>query len=272
MRRSTGAVASRALAAVGLISLLACDPGPLDLTGLRCDDARPCGDGWFCHQGSCLADGTPVDAGVDAGFDGGMDAGTDAGVDGGADAGADAGLDGGDDAGVDAGPVDAGIPLDVNLLANPGFESIRSDGGVNSWRASPGLLVTTTTRRSGSRAARLESTSSQQQPVLLPSSPTPGTELGMLFCARIWVRGEPDAGVDVTLTIRDRLADGGIQSSAGMRVNNIQGTWRELREEHVSFGGGSIEFRLASASRFDAGDGLYVDDAQLFRTSATVCP
>jgi hypothetical protein len=94
----------------------------------------------------------------------------------------------------------------------------------------------------------------------------------MLFCARVWVRGEPDAGVDATLFIRDRLADGGIQSSAGMRVNNIQDMWRELREEHVSFGGGSIEFRLVSASRLDAGDGLYVDDAQLFRTSATVCP
>jgi hypothetical protein len=247
------------------LALFACDPGPLDLTGRRCDGSRACGEGWFCHQGVCLSNGTDIDAGRDAGVDGGLDAGGgDAGVDGGLDAGLD---DGGADAGFDA-----GIPFDVNLLANPGFESIQSDGGVSSWRASPGLLRTSSTMRSGNRGAWLASTGAQQQPALLPSSPTPGTELGMLFCARIWVRGPDDGGVDVTLTIRDRLSDGGIQPSAGMRINNIGATWRQLREEHVSFGGGSIELRLVSNSRLDAGDGFFVDDAELFRSSAPVCP
>jgi hypothetical protein len=243
------------VAAGALLASAACDLGPLDLTGRRCDASRTCGDGWLCHQGACWREGTVVDGGAD-------DAGADAGTD---DAGAPDGGPG------DAGPPDAGIPFDVNVLANGDFESLGDDGGVVGWRASPGRLLPSETSHGGARAARLEAVAAQQ-PALLPRDAVPGTALGMLFCARAWVRSEGDAGVDFTLTIRDRFSDGGLQSSAGMRVNGVRDGWRELREEHVSFGNSSIELRLGAATRLDAGQGFWVDDVQLFRSSGPVCP
>ncbi len=192
-------------------------------------------------------------------------------VDAGLDAGFDAGFDAGVDAGIDAGVLDAGIPVDVNLLANPGFEALSSDGGVVGWRAGTGRLQSSPEERSGNRAARLYSSGVGQQMVMVPSVDQQGTEQGMLFCASIWVRAESDAGVDVTLTLRDRYADGGFDSTAGVRFTARDG-WAQVKEQHLSFGQSTLQLRLQSSTRFDAGLGFLVDDAVLMRSSTSSCP
>jgi len=55
---------ARSLAIVAWWALLAsaCFPSPLDVTGKRCDEARPCGDGFVCFDGVCFLEGE-VDAG-----------------------------------------------------------------------------------------------------------------------------------------------------------------------------------------------------------------
>ena len=249
-----------------LLLLSACELAPLDVTGLQCTDVRVCGDGFVCHRSRCVAmeDVTEEDAGV-------PDAGTkDAGV---PDAGVpDAGEE---DAGVDAGTedagFDAGVPYDVNLLRNWGFEALTSDGGVSSWRASTGRLAPSPDQRSGTRAARLYSSGMHQQMLLLPTVDQPGTEQGMLFCASMWIRAESDAGVDVTLTLRDRYPDGGYDSTAGVRFTARDG-WRQVKEQHLSFGNSTLQLRLFSQTRFDAGLGFLVDDAVLMRPSGSTCP
>lgn len=273
---------------------LACVPGPLDETGRLCSAARPCGETFVCVAGRCqdeLFDAGPPDAGTDGGR---ADAGVDAGA--GRDAGADAGPDaGGPDAGADAGPADAGsadagaldgglpdggevdagldddagYPADVNLLANPGFELITSDGGVRNWRASAGVLMTGVPGRSGARAARLF-TSTATSPGM-QSDIAPGqTSFGMLFCAEAWVRHELDAGPAVTLIIRDRFNDGGIDGSNGGSATIQPGAWRRLREQYLSFGGGRVDVRVTT-TRVEPDASVLVDDVLLFRASGSAC-
>lgn len=238
-----------------------CELAPLDVTGLACDDADQCGDGFVCFGAKCIRpDDVPeVDAGIpDAGVEE-----EDAGVE-------DAGIT--EDAGVpDAGSPDAGLRRDVNLLANPGFEMRLSDGGVASWRASTGRLVSSTQNRSGSRSAKLISSNTNQQMVMVPSADQSGTEIGMLFCASAWVRAENGSTVDVTLTLRDRYFDGGFDSSAGVRFTATD-QWRQVKEQHISFGKSTLQYRLQSVTRFDAGDGFFVDDTVLLLSSGDQCP
>lgn len=250
--------------------LVACVPGPLDETGKQCSSERPCGATFRCVNGRCqdeLADAgaTSMDAGLpdagpaDAGGDGGPegDAGLDAGTDAGVDAGLDAGTDGGE------------YPVDVNLLANPGFELVTSDGGVRNWRATSGVLGAGTPGRTGTWAGRL-STQNATSPVM-QSDTVPGrTAFGMLFCAEAWVRHDLDAGPSVTLTIRDRFSDGGIDGSNGGSATIQRGAWRRLREQYVSFGGGSVDVRV-STSRVDPDASVLLDDMLLFRSSGTAC-
>lgn len=246
----------RALALVAVFAgaLVACELAPVDVEGLRCDDARPCGAGFECQRGVCVVEGTVDDAGVDAGFDAGVDAGTDAG----ADAGTDAGFD-------------AGLPRGVNLLENPGFETIAMDGGPFAWRQTVGRLTPFSfNTHNGMRAMRISSTGSQQQIGLVPSTDVEGPELGMLFCGSIWVRAEGDAGVDVTLTIRDRFFDGGIATSNGTRLT-VTSTWTQLKEEYAAIGNSTMQLRLGSNSRFDGGEGYVVDDAWLSVAVQGVC-
>lgn len=228
----------RRLALVLMVS--GCELGPLDVAGLRCTDGRECGDGYSCWRDRCVrTDELPeVDAGVDAGIDAGFD---------------------------------AGLPVAVNLLANPGFEVLQPDGGVASWRASTGRLQPSRDQRSGNRAGRVYSSGTGQQMVMIPTADQPGTEFGMLFCASMWVRSETDAGVDVTLTLRDRYFDGGYDSSAGVRFTARDG-WSQVKEQHVSFGNSTMQLRLQSSTRFDAGLGFLVDDAVLMRSSTSSCP
>ncbi|MFT3711414.1 MAG: hypothetical protein QM817_27590 [Archangium sp.] len=246
-----------------MLALVAgCELEPIDLEGLRCDDARPCGDGFQCIDAVCIADEHVMaeDAGRDAGS---IDAGRDAGFDAGVDAGTDAGT-------IDAG-FDAGVPRGVNLINNPGFESLTSDGGVSSWRASTGRLIPVDGGHSGARAARLQSTALQQQMVMFPNNDVAGAELGMLFCGSLWIRSDTDAGVDLTLTIRDRFFDGGTATSSGTRVT-VRDSWVQVKEEYASIGVSTIQLRLTANSRFDAGDGVYVDDAWLSRANVGGCP
>ncbi len=231
------------LRVLALAACCACDPGPLQLIGLRCSAERPCGEGLQCNlvEGVCLV---PMDAGTDAG------------------------LDAGHDAGVDAGPM---IPPDTNLLANPGFESkLLSDGGIPAWRPASGLLLWVDGGFAGAHSARLEAGPSQ--PALTPATATPGTALGMVFCASVWVRSDTDAGGgDLTLVIRERLDDGGTQTSSGARLNAPKLVWKRLTDDYVAFGGGAIDIRL-STSRLDAGDALTLDEVSLLRSSGTSCP
>lgn len=246
-----------------------CELAPLDVTGLRCDDARPCGDGFECIEAVCVNEDTLFDAGADAGRpDAGRDAGLDAGFDAGIDAGSDAGVDAGPQ---DAGPPDAGIPRGVNLLANPGFESLTADASVSQWRASTGRLMPSDAGHSGNRSGRFQSTAYQQQPILIPNNDVPGAELGMLFCGSLWLRSDSDAGVDLTLTVRDRFFDGGTATSSGSRIT-VRNAWVQVKEEYASIGVSTIQLRLTANSRFDAGDGVYVDDAWLSVADVGGCP
>lgn len=248
---------------VALFALVAgCELSPIDLEGLRCDDARPCGDGYQCIDAVCVADENvmPRDAGTDAGRDAGS-----------IDAGRDAGIDAGTDAGMSDAGFDAGVPRGVNLLSNPGFESLLSDGGVASWRASTGRMLPVSGGHSGARAGRLQSTALQQQMVMFPNNDVAGAELGMLFCGSLWVRGDTDAGVDFTLTIRDRFFDGGTATSSGTRIT-VRDSWVQVKEEYASIGVSTIQLRLTANSRFDAGDGVSVDDGWLSVADGGGCP
>ena len=248
-----------------LVLMSACDPGPLEITGLKCNDARPCGAGYVCVSEVCYREGEvpEEDAGTDAGIpDAGVDAGEDAGTE---DAGVDAGPP-------DAGPPDAGIPRGVNLLVNPSFEQAFVDGGVVGWRASTGRFRSVSDAgHTGLRAGRLESTGSQQAPVLIPNADVRGSELGMLFCASVWLRAETDAGVDFTLAIRDRFFDGGTSTSSGTR-GTVRTSWLQLKEEFATIGTSTIQFRLTANSRFDGGEGIVVDDVWLSRADTSGCP
>lgn len=255
----------RITAIASLLLFSACELAPLDVTGLRCDDSSECGDGFVCFDTRCFhEDALPLE-------DGGHDAGLpDAGI---PDAGIDAGApdSGTPDAGFDAGIPDAGIPRDINLLLNPGFEIRLSDGGVSNWRASTGRLQSSTQSRSGARSGKLISSGTSQQMVLIPSVDQPGTEFGMLFCSSAWIRAENGQTVDLTLTLRDRYADGGSDASAGVRFTATD-TWKQVKEQHVSFGNSTMQMRISSVTRYDAGDGFFIDDAVLLRSSASFCP
>ncbi len=264
----------------------ACVPGPLDETGKQCSELRPCGEGFSCHEAVCqdaafdagLVPDAGVDAGDDAGLDAGadageVDAGVDAGVDGGADAGTDAGLvrDAGVDAGSDGGDDadDSGIPFDTNLLLNPGFETITSDGGVRFWRATTGVLATAAPGRSGQRAARLIATSGSS-PSMQSDQVGITTTFAMLFCAEAWVRHDVDGGTaSVGLTIRDRYRDGGIDSSGGASTAPPAGQWRRIREQWLSYGNAAIDVRFTT-SRVDL-NSVLIDDVALFRSRGSTC-
>lgn len=234
-----------------LLLVSSCQLGPLDLTGLRCAEARPCGEGFTCIDEHCVPDSEVVDAGeADAGID---DAGSE-----------DAGTE-------DAGTPDAGIPRGVNLLSNPGFEQLTSDGGVSAWRASTGRFLPLDGGHLGNRSGRLQSSAFQQNMVLIPATDVAGPELGMLFCASVWLRADTDAGVDITLAIRDRFFDGGTSTSSGTRVT-VRNTWVQVKEEFATIGTSTLQFRVTANSRFDAGDGFAVDDAWLSRAEPSGCP
>ncbi len=274
-----------------LVLAVGCEVGPLDVAGLRCDEERPCGDGFECNAGVCVGQGAAGDAGLDAldagagAGDGDGDAGADpdagtsdagisldldAGVDAGIDVDLDAGLDAGADARSDAG-VDAGIPRGVNLLRNPSFESTLVDAGVLAWRVSPGKLVAdATVALTGNSSGRMQATAVGQAPVLTPAGDVPGAELGMLVCGSIWVRGETDAGIDLTLVIRERFSDGGIANSSGTR-RRVGLQWVQIKEDYATIGNSDLQLRLNSM-RIDAGEGAWVDDAWLSVAPSGVCP
>jgi hypothetical protein len=222
-------VTSRLQLLAALAICCACNPGPLEVVGLRCSAERPCGDGLTCLDGLC---GTPVDSGTDAGVV---------------------------------------IPVDTNLLVNPGFETKPLlDGGTVGWRPTSGALVWLDGGYTGAHSARLEAGASQ--PSLAPANATPGTTIGMLFCASLWVRSDSDAGGgDLTLQIRERLDDGGTQNSSTSRLNAPRTAWKRLTEDYVAFGNGAVDLRLI-ASRLDAGEGLTLDEVSLIRASGPSCP
>jgi hypothetical protein len=225
-----------------------CNLEPLDLVGLKCDAARPCPGGLTCVDGACATGTVSRDAGSpDAG---GRDAGP-----------VDAGRE-------DAGVPDAGIPFGVNLLANPGFEVVLADGGLDTWRASPGVVKASTEALNGLRCGRVEAVAPAL--ITLFSSSVAGVQPNMTFCARVWVRSLGDAGVDLALQIRERYADGGSDVSSMPRAHVTQ-AWTELRETYSTIGHSVVDLRLGASFKLDGGDGFLADDAQLTRAPAT-CP
>ena len=256
-----------------LVATAACVPGPLDETGKQCSPLRPCGEDFICVESTCQeigfdAGSAPIDAGFDAGVDAGLDAGLDAGR-------ADAGSDGGRaDAGqLDAGPPDAGsdagFPFSTNLLANPGFEVVTADGGERFWRASPGVLSAGTPARSGQWAGRLLA-NNLSNPSLL-SDQVPGeTLVSSFFCAEAWVRHDLDAGPTVTMSIRERYADGGLDSSNGASTSLVRGTWRRIEERWQSYGNATLEVRFTT-TRIDLDASVLIDDVVLMRMPTATC-
>ena len=239
----------------------ACVPGPLDETGKQCSALRPCGEGFTCVDLICQ------DAAFDAGLpDAGLDAGAgDAGDAGLTDAGNDAGAgDGGADAGVDS-----GFPFGVNLLANPGFELVTSDGGERFWRATTGALSAASPARTGLWSGRLTVTSAAN-PAVQSEVVGGETTVGMFFCAEAWVRHDLDAGPTVTMTIRDRYTDAGIDSSNGAQPTLVRGEWRRVEEKWQSYGNAGIDVRFTT-SRLDPDASVLIDSVVLMRMPGTTC-
>jgi hypothetical protein len=240
----------RALLSVSLLAA-ACVPPALDETGRRCSTDRPCSEEYFCVEGRCALDAAMPDAGVDGG--------------------ADAGLDGGFDAGADAG-FDAGVPIDINLLQNPGFEELTSDGGVRAWRTTNNAaLVAAPQGKSGLRAGKVVPALFDFMGLQPTNEPVKGTEQGQLYCARVYVKSNLARPFNVVLQIRDRDTLGTYQSSNGTQLNVSDGGWVSLEEAYSSLGLGRLDIRLSSTGRADAGETLLVDDALLFRSSKSVC-
>lgn len=265
----------RSLAVLALLGLT-CVPGPLDETGKQCSVDRPCGNGFVCVASRCQDEfvdaGSLTDAGqprADAGFDAGpRDAGADAGV----DAGADAGLDGGTDASVPDAGFDAGaFPCDVNLIANPGFELQTATGAVRNWRAIAGTVTHGVPARTDPAAARMwignNANPSMQSDIV--SGPT---TFGVVFCARAWARHEHDAGLTVSLIIRERAPDGGfIDLSNGSGTPITKGSWQPTMESYRAAGDGTgIDVRFSTA-RFEPDASVLIDDVLLFRSCSTQC-
>lgn len=258
-----------------LVAMAACVPGPLDETGKQCSPLRPCGEDFICVNSTCqdvaFDAGPPLDAGVDAGRDAGVDAGFDAGTDAGIDAGrADAGSDAGQ---VDAGPADAGsdagFPFNTNLLANPGFEVVTADGGERFWRANPGVLSAGTPARSGQWAGRLMANSTSNPSLV--SDQVPGeTLVSSFFCAEAWVRHDLDAGPTVTMSIRERYGDGGLDSSNGASTPLVRGAWRRIEERWQSYGNATLEVRFTT-TRIDLDASVLIDDVVLMRMPTATC-
>lgn len=241
-----------------LISGVACQLAPLDVEGLRCVSDDEC-EGLSCVRGVCA-----VQREMDAGVDAGLDAGHDAGVDAGHDAGF---IDAGEP---DAGPIDAGIPLYTNLLANPGFEQLSMDGGVNGWKTSNARLVTETQIfRSGRRSGRLTAGMQNTGPTVLPVERVTNIGSGMGFCAGIYARTDRNNGMEVTLSLRNYLADGTVNTISGGRTM-LGNSWVQLTKAVPTFAGSSLEMRLVISGQ-DAGMNLYVDDATLLRTDNDGC-
>ncbi len=242
--------------------VVACQPEPLDEVGAQCSVMRPCSETLFCVAGRCA-----LLPGVDAGRDAGLDAGRDAGVDAGSDAGLDAGAD---DAGQDGGD-DSGVPLNQNLLRNPGFESSLSDGGVPFWNpVVGGVVVASRSARTGNHAA-LVRRGTLNNPGIQSSGAQGLTSFGMLFCARAWVRLEEEP-FSVTIAIRERFPDGGTNASNGGGGQITTRAWTQINESLVTFGtGSSMDVRITT-SNFPPDGSLFVDDVQLLRVLGTTCP
>lgn len=263
----------RSLVVMALVGLT-CVPGPLDETGKQCSVDRPCGAGFVCVAARCqdeaLDAGQPAtDAGVDAGArDAGVDAGArDAGLDAGLDAGVDAGLDAGVDAGFDAGA----FPCDVNLIANPGFELQTAMGAVRNWRAIAGTVTHGVPARTDPAAGRMW-IGNNANPAMQSDIVSGPTTFGVVFCARAWARHEHDAGLTVSLIIRERAPDGGfIDLSNGSGTPITKGSWQPATESYRTAGDGTgIDIRFSTA-RFEPDASVLIDDVLLFRSCSTQC-
>ncbi|MBM4783081.1 MAG: hypothetical protein GQE15_35840 [Archangiaceae bacterium] len=257
--------------AMTVLLALACVPGPLDETGKQCSTERPCGSGFVCVDSQCQ----------DVAFDAGqprVDAGVDAGVrDAGSDAGADAGRDGGFDGSVpDASVADAGFdagafPCDVNLILNPSFELQTATGGVRNWRALTGTITHGVPARSDPAAGRLW-VGGNGNPAMQSDVASGPTSFGVVFCARAYARHEHDAGLTVSLIIRERAPDGGfIDSSNGSGTAITKGSWQPMTETYRTAGEGTgVDVRF-STSRFEPDASVLIDDVLLFRSCSTQC-
>ncbi|MCA2977696.1 MAG: hypothetical protein INH41_21090 [Myxococcaceae bacterium] len=242
-------MASRARATLALLlPLLACAPAPLDETGKRCNEQRPCAEPWVCLEGRCCLDegsGPP---------DGGQDAGRD--DDGGAS-------DGGRD--VDGGTPDGGGT--PNLLGNPGFE-LWMAGRPVGWSNVRGEVRQSSEARTGTASARLvvgEGGRLFGDAGTLVSQPIPVTVMGpTLLCGRVFSRVPP--GTTFELDVRERLADGGVRFSplpnrAGFRDD---AGWVAITHALFVDGGqpdASVDFRLNVGGPHDAS--VLFDDALL---------
>lgn len=241
---------------------LTCVPGPLDETGKQCSAERPCGSGFICVDSRCQ----------DVAFDAGQpraDAGVDAGL---RDAGSDAGFDGGMDASVPDAGFDAGaFPCDVNLILNPSFELQTATGAVRNWRALAGTLTHGIPARTDPAAGRMW-VPGMANPSMQSDIASGPTSFGLVFCARAYARHEHDAGLTVSLIIRERASDGGfIDLSNGSGTAITKGSWQPMTETYRTAGDGTgVDIRFTTA-RFEPDASVLIDDVLLFRSCSTQC-
>jgi hypothetical protein len=231
----------QALLTVPLV--MSCLPEPLDVAGRRCSATRPCGPGFECVNAQCRRESDQIqDGGFDAGVDGSV-------VDAGADAGQrDAGFDG-------------GYPVNVNLLANGGFELLLPDGGVRFWR--PFTVVTSiktsTLPRNASFA--LEARSATGIGTVVSEVVGTRTSVGMLFCTEAWARVENGTGT-LSLTLFERYPDGGSETNSPIPFG-LTTSWTQVRESYFAFGQGPLDVRLTARHSPDAS--IVIDDVALYR-------
>ena len=243
-----------ALLSIAVLVTWRCIPDGLDETGLLCSNTRTCSAGWQCIAGACVRDDDvkPIDGGVDAGHDGGTDAGGDAGIDGG---------------------LDGGVPIGVNLLFNPDFEEVNSDGGIRGWRGSAGLLTSSNLPFTGLHSARLNGDGGNLS-LVTSNDPVRGTVQGQLYCARVFARTQRTSRpIVIALYIRDKDNMGGsTQSSNGTRATlPFDGSWVQVDESLSSLGLGRIDVRVATIDPLDGGETLLLDNAYLMRPDGGSC-
>jgi hypothetical protein len=228
---------NRALALLAVTSAVvgvACFPSALDETGLLCDPTRECDEGFLCFDGICQHVGE-----------------------------------------VDAGP--------SNWLQNPSFELLTDAGDeAIGWRGTTAgshgktVLSDNTIAHSLLRSDRLTDTPAARDAgdaprVLSFPAPVTNTVQGQVWCGSAWLHSNLDSGVPAVFIFREVGADGGqVGANSPTRVR-VVGQWQQIQEQYLAMGAATMEVRIGFAVAANAGEVLWVDDAQLKRVISEPC-
>jgi hypothetical protein len=165
---------------------------------------------------------------------------------------------------------DAGIPYNVNLLGNPTFE-IGQSGLLTDWILGPSA----TFRRwsAGDGGVEVVETKAFGPRLTIESAPVAEENVfGTVMCARVLVRAIPGGPtIAAGLNIREHLLDGGIQRPRIVWTTLSTTEWKTLADQYQTIGQGSLDVRAEVQQLVDAGLGIVLSEATLFRSQTTSC-